>query len=144
MTKAEFYEFFENFTSSMIEISKAKNADYTAGDADPFENFKKADPDWTPIGFFTRMTDKMQRIKAFIKKGTLAVKEESVTDSLKDLANYCILFAGYLEDEKRKKHHYPLTIEESISPEELMEYMRSIQDEPPGPSEKDIPPDEER
>jgi hypothetical protein len=49
------------------------------------------------------MMDKISRIASFIKKGTLEVKDESVKDTLMDLANYCILFAGYLESKKTPK-----------------------------------------
>lgn len=97
--KDKFFEFQESFTKRMIEISKAKNSDY-AGDEDPFANFTSVGKEWAEIGFYTRMMDKMSRIKSFIKKGSLEVKDESVTDTLMDLANYCVLFAGYLNQKK--------------------------------------------
>lgn len=100
MSKEEYFVFAQEFFEKCLNISKAKNADYTAGDQDPFSNFKAADPEWTEIGFYTRMMDKMQRIKAYIKAGKLEVKDESVIDTLRDLANYSSLLAGYLSGKK--------------------------------------------
>jgi hypothetical protein len=48
------------------------------------------------------MTDKMARIGSFVKRGELVVKDESVKDTLLDLANYAMLFAAYLESKKVK------------------------------------------
>lgn len=104
MNKAEYFEFATNFFGQCVEISKKKNADYTAGADDPFTNFKAVnvlDID-TVDGFLTRMMDKMARIASFAHKGELQVKDESVTDTLRDLANYSCLLAGYIESEKVK------------------------------------------
>lgn len=51
----------------------------------------------TEIGFLTRMMDKMKRISSFVHNGKLQVKDESVTDTLQDLANYSALMAGYIK-----------------------------------------------
>lgn len=96
MTKEQYFKFAEEFMNESLEISKNKNADY-AGNGDPFRNFTSVGHEWTEIGFYTRMMDKMSRIKSFIQNGTLHVKDESVKDTLQDLMNYCVLFAGYLE-----------------------------------------------
>ena len=44
----------------------------------------------------------MKRIATFVNNGELKVKDESVKDTLQDLANYAILFAGYLESENKE------------------------------------------
>jgi propanediol dehydratase large subunit len=49
------------------------------------------------------MMDKMKRIGSFVENGELMVKDESVLDTLQDLANYSCLMAGYILSEKRKK-----------------------------------------
>jgi hypothetical protein len=102
----QYLDFHKEFCNNMIEVTKAKNADYAgAADDDPFANFRQVE-NFNVLtveqGFFTRMTDKMSRIASFINKGTLEVKDESVTDTLHDLANYCALFAGYLDSKKKK------------------------------------------
>lgn len=101
MTKEEYLKFHAESCQKMIAVTKAKNADYTGGSADPFANFRQIGglvqvPSVVEIGFLTRMSDKMSRIGSFVTKGVLMVKDESVEDTLIDLANYCILFAGYL------------------------------------------------
>lgn len=101
MTKEEYIKFHEDCCTKMVELTKKKNADYTSGSANPFANFEQVGhlvqlPVVVQIGFITRMSDKLSRIGSFITKGVLAVTTESVEDTLLDLANYCILFAGYL------------------------------------------------
>jgi hypothetical protein len=46
------------------------------------------------------MMDKMKRIASFAENGDLQVKDESVTDTLRDLTNYSCLLAGYIESKK--------------------------------------------
>ena len=105
MTKDEYFKFHKAFCDNMVSITKAKNADYTGNDPDPFGNFNRVEQLGicsTEQGFLTRMTDKFCRIISFVQKGELLVKEESVQDTLHDLANYCALMSGYIESKKEK------------------------------------------
>lgn len=104
MNKEEYIEFHKAVTQTMTDITIRKNHDYTGAADDPFANFRICES--TGIcsaeqGFLVRMSDKMSRINSFVQQGTLLVKDESVTDTLFDLANYCILMAGYIESKKR-------------------------------------------
>lgn len=106
MNKDEYFKFHNEFTEQMFNISKSKNEDYTGKGDDPFANFTRVEMLGicnTEQGFLTRMSDKMARLASFVQKGTLQVKDESVKDSLQDLANYCILMAAYLESKKNDK-----------------------------------------
>ncbi|WP_287199434.1 nucleotide modification associated domain-containing protein [Pseudoalteromonas sp.] len=108
MSNKDLVEFFENETTRMVELMKKKNADYAGGDSDPFANFKRVGSfkSTTPEqGFFTRMTDKVSRIDSFIANGKLQVKDESVKDTLRDLANYSLLFMAYLESEQMRDNN---------------------------------------
>lgn len=102
MTRNELVEFSQEFFGKCHEIMKSKNADYSGAQEDPFANFKAIEIYGidTEIGFLTRMTDKMARIASFIKRGELMVKDESVTDTLRDLANYSMLLAAYLKSNR--------------------------------------------
>lgn len=102
MTKEEYFQFAQNFFDKCLEISKKKNADYTGKDNDPFANFQSVNVLGisTEHGFLTRMMDKMKRIASFAENGELQVKDESVIDTLRDLANYSCLLAGYIESKK--------------------------------------------
>jgi len=99
MTKEQYFTFAEDFFSQCLAISRKKNADYTGIATDPFANFTAVEgiSISTIDGFLTRMMDKMQRVSSFNKLGSLQVKDESVTDTLRDLANYSCLLAGYIK-----------------------------------------------
>jgi hypothetical protein len=105
MTKQEYFKFAESFFNSCVEISRKKNADYTGKSDDPFSNFASVEVLGisTEHGFLTRMIDKMKRIASFVENGQLQVKDESVADTLRDLANYSCLLAGYIESKKAKQ-----------------------------------------
>lgn len=103
MNKAEYIKFHESFCEQMVATTKKKNHDYTGGSESPFSNFEQIgnlvsveSVDVVAIGFMTRMSDKMSRVGSFLSKGELLIKDESVSDTLLDLANYCALFSGYL------------------------------------------------
>lgn len=105
MTKQEYMAFHKAQCEKMIEITRKKNADYAGSGDDPFSNFRQIgnliqQDGVVEIGFLTRMSDKFSRIGSFVSKGELKVKDESVEDTLLDLANYCILFAGFLRSQK--------------------------------------------
>ena len=106
MNIKEYLEFQRAEFDKLIDITKRKNADYTGGTQDAFANFTRVEAmgiATTEQGFLTRMNDKMSRIASFCKNGELQVKDESVADTLRDLANYSILMLGYLESKKRKE-----------------------------------------
>lgn len=105
MTREEYLKYHRECCDKMVEITARKNADYTSGSDDPFFNFTRVEALGiceTEQGFLTRMTDKVARIITFAKKGVLQVKDETVEDTLLDLANYCVLMAGYIRSKRQK------------------------------------------
>lgn len=103
MTKEEYLAFHRATCERMIATTKAKNDDYTGATDDPFANFTRVEMlgvCTTEKGFLTRMVDKFCRVISFDQRGELSVKDESVEDTLIDLANYSILLAGYLRHKK--------------------------------------------
>jgi len=103
MTKKEYFTFARLFAEDMISLSEKKNNDYTGGDTNPFANFtavEKLGICSTEQGFLTRMTDKLKRLSGFANGNNLRVENESVIDTLQDLANYAILMAGYLKSKE--------------------------------------------
>lgn len=105
MTKEEYFIFAENFFDSCIEKSRKKNADYTGGSENPFSNLSAVEiyRIRTEHNFIGKMSDKMMRIASFVNNGTLLVEDESVLDTLQDLANYSALLAGYIKSKETKK-----------------------------------------
>jgi predicted SAM-dependent methyltransferase len=90
-------------TDQMYLITEAKNKDYSGEWAvDAFANFKVVEHFWltTEQWFLARLCDKFKRISNLTKQEA-AVKDESITDTLLDMANYAILFKIYLESRDR-------------------------------------------
>jgi hypothetical protein len=104
--KEQYAKYHKEVCDKMHATTLAKNADYTGGSEDPFFNFTRVEAlgiATAEVGFLTRMSDKFSRITTFVTKGVLKVKDESVEDTLIDLANYCILMAAYIKS-KREAH----------------------------------------
>lgn len=85
-----------------LEIAKRKNNDY-AGEktADPFRNFRGS----TVVGvspdraILVRMMDKMSRVGNLLSQEN-AVKDESISDTLKDIINYSAILLSYKKNNK--------------------------------------------
>lgn len=106
MTREEYLKYHRDMCDRMVGITERKNSDYTGDSGDPFFNFTRVEAigiSSTEQGFLTRMFDKFARITTFVQKGVLQVQDESVEDTLLDLANYCILMAGYIRAKKKGK-----------------------------------------
>lgn len=103
MDRTEFKSLFESYLDRMRTIMVSKNADYAGAGSDPFANFKVVEGMGVcqaEQGFLTRMCDKFMRVANFVKQGVLQVKDESVEDTLIDLANYALLLACYIRAKK--------------------------------------------
>lgn len=81
---------FYQILKEMAELHARKSQDYGL-EEDPLTNVRNAEefgiPAW--VGVMLRANDKMRRIKSMAHKGKLV--NESLEDSLLDLANYSIL-----------------------------------------------------
>ena len=53
------------------------------------------------ISYVVRMNDKINRINSLIKKQKQEVTDESIKDTLLDLANYCLLAVADMELEEK-------------------------------------------
>lgn len=104
MNKQQYLAYHKACREKMADITTRKNADYTGNSVDPFANFTacaKIEACTVEQGFVVRMTDKLQRIVTLAVHGNEAkVLDEKIEDTLLDLANYCLLFAGYLKSKK--------------------------------------------
>lgn len=111
MTRQALFDLFDETTAHCRRIMAAKNSDYCAGEkgaeADPFANFRISEAVGVHpvLGLLMRMMDKMQRVRAFVNDGKLAVSDETVEDAFDDMVNYAILGKGLMKsirEEKRK------------------------------------------
>lgn len=77
---------FKEYTDRMTSIFAEKRADYGPSTEETFRKFG-------PVSFLVRMHDKLNRLdNLFVKGDTVRkVRDESVRDTLIDLANYCII-----------------------------------------------------
>lgn len=102
MNREEYLQYFRATIEKMYETTKAKNHDYSSGD-NPFFNFEISEMMGvvdTEAGFFVRIMDKMSRLRTFIQRGVLQVKDEAVEDSLIDAAVYLIMLSAYIKSKK--------------------------------------------
>lgn len=90
---------FHELLKEIAELHNKKNSDY-ATDEDPLSNLKLCRqfgiPAWK--GCLVRMSDKWSRITQLSQKEA-SVVEESIIDTLKDLATYSLLCVILYEEE---------------------------------------------
>lgn len=85
-------EIFNEITVKMAETYKAKNHDYG-------NSFSKSISEFGLVAAVVRLNDKMERLKSLAKIGSdeIKVKDESIKDTLLDLANYAVMTLVELE-----------------------------------------------
>jgi deoxyadenosine/deoxycytidine kinase len=81
-----YVDYFDEIVEEMKDIHKKKNADYG-------NNFHKRFEKWGFLTALLRLSDKMERLENIYEKGDIQVKDESVYDTLIDLANYAVMTA---------------------------------------------------
>ncbi len=72
------------------EICDRLHDTYVAKNADYGDSFAKVRAKY-PEAILIRLEDKMSRLEQLMQHGNRRVKDESVEDTLLDLANYCIM-----------------------------------------------------
>lgn len=86
-------EKFKEITEKMAETYERKNNDY--GDS-----FSRSVEEFGPIAGVVRISDKFSRLKSLIvTKNEQKVNDESVKDTLLDMASYCIMLSMELDKE---------------------------------------------
>ena len=76
---------FDLVTEELRDTYERKNTDYG-------NSFEESLDEFGAIAFVVRADDKMRRLKQLVNNDA-HVKDESFEDTVKDLANYCIMFA---------------------------------------------------
>ena len=94
---------FYEILKSLAKIHSDKNHDYST-EKDPLSNLRSCEDmgieAWK--GVVVRLTDKMDRLKSYAKKGEYKVKGEGLKDTFSDMAVYAILgIILFEENEKR-------------------------------------------
>ena len=99
-------EKFEQIVSEMLDTYKKKNADYN-------NSFETTLDKWGVNIGLARIDDKFNRISALLSSGDQKVNDESIEDTLKDMATYTIMLLMWLQ--KDKKPAISITNTESYS-----------------------------
>lgn len=95
MSRDTYINRFKKICDDMVELTTKKNNDY-GGETDAWKNFRE----FGKLGILVRMSDKWARIKtALVEKRDLQVVTETVLDTIRDLAVYCIILIIWIEAE---------------------------------------------
>jgi hypothetical protein len=99
-----FYELLQE----LADMHENKSHDYSSTGTGPFDNFMSSqDFNVSPIlGVLIRAGDKWARIKSMIKTGINMVREESLIDTLKDMASYCLIVVILIEEHNRASEDF--------------------------------------
>ena len=90
-TRKEYLENFADITKGMLDLTTKKSNDY-ASDDDPFRNFRA----FGELGILIRMNDKFARLRtALYDRKEMAVSDETIEDTILDLATYAVLLLSY-------------------------------------------------
>lgn len=87
---------FKDYTNHLAETLQAKNVAY--GDS-----FSKSVDDYGLKVIGIRLSDKYNRVKHLVNNGLLKQNDESLEDTLLDMAGYSILSLKYLKEHKNGK-----------------------------------------
>ena len=111
MNKQEFLQSIKNFFEDAYSTIEKKNHDY-GGDEDLYKNFNAS----SFVGvspekaIMVRMLDKISRVSTLLDKEA-KVKEESMDDTLMDLANYASILNTRTKNREARKELMNLVID---------------------------------
>lgn len=99
MTHDEYRQHFERFLQEMRVVTRAKNADYSAGTEDAMHDYHAASAETgvTPVqAWMVLMMKHVRAIQRYAKTGS--VSSESIHGRFVDLANYAVLGDALVKD----------------------------------------------
>lgn len=82
---------FKEITSDMAETYERKNNDYS-------DSFGQSIREFGFVAGVVRISDKFNRLKSLLSGKEQKVNDESVQDTLLDMANYCIMLKMEMEN----------------------------------------------
>lgn len=121
MRHDEYAKHVEKFTSEMREVTKEKNADYSAGTDDAMNDYRSASVRCgvTPVQAWGVLLMKhVHAVERFLKTGQLS--SESIHSRLIDLANYAMLGDALVKDLEERKP------EKTVDETELQKDLRPV------------------
>lgn len=83
---------FEDTQKELTELYKKKNKDYG-------NSFNESLNKYGLLPTVLRLTEKTKRLETlYLNNGSSSIKDENVDDTLKDIANYCIITLTWLKN----------------------------------------------
>lgn len=89
-------------TKAHQEICDKLHETYVAKNADYGDSFAKVRAKY-PEAILIRLEDKMNRLEQLMQHGNRQVQDESIEDTLLDLANYCIMELVEMRNDTKSK-----------------------------------------
>lgn len=86
---------FKELTNKMYETYIRKNHDYG-------NSFDKSLDRFGLVASIVRIGDKMNRVESLVQKKAM-VQDESIRDTLLDMASYCIMTTMWLDNQEKKE-----------------------------------------
>ena len=87
---------FRGITEKMVDIFIRKNHDYG-------NSFSETVQELGLLAGYSSIRHKCNRLKSILKGGEIMVKDETVRDSLLDMANYCIMLAMEIDKQNEER-----------------------------------------
>lgn len=84
---------FENIQKELTELYKKKNEDYG-------NSFEQSLNEYGLLPTIIRLKEKIARADNIYVNNAAKIAEESIEDTLKDIANYCIITLTWLKNKK--------------------------------------------
>ena len=101
---------FDDALDELKMLHDSKNHDYATAD-NPYKNLQGVErigiEAWR--GIVIRLMDKFERVEGFCRSSELAVKDESIEDTFKDIAIYSTLAMILYRKGQERVSHYDLT-----------------------------------
>jgi hypothetical protein len=98
MTKEDYLKRFKEITEEMFRITSIKNHDYSPGD-EALANFNE----FGAAGVLVRISDKTKRLKTALWHKQDYLVNETVIDTVTDLAVYSVILRILAEEEAKKE-----------------------------------------
>jgi len=103
-TSEQLFAEHQRLSAKALELMRRKNADYagTAVEQDALKNFRLSGMVVGDVasGILVRLCDKFARLGTFVFRGTLAVSDESIEDTILDSINYLVILRAALAERK--------------------------------------------
>lgn len=107
---------FETILKEILDTYTKKNKDYG-------NSFDKTLDKWGPNIALARIEDKLNRVAQLVNSDEAQVKDESVEDTLKDLATYAIMFLMWHQKHSKSSEELMLKTTQLVPISEISDFV---------------------